>query len=356
MISFQDNFKEIKFSKDKYRISNLLNELHIIEPDEFYIANLIDLTNKVFEIKTSAISLLSNFNNIELEDFFITKIEIEQDKFIISLYVKCLKLNGTEKSIDFLIEFYKKTKSIDVKSEIIHTLSSLYIRNNLTTENTKKLHKLIGNNYPFFQGYWSDLKKAKKSSNINWKIDGLEQLRLNNLNLLYEYSSEIDLHIQIEKMNVNFIRYITVTAIYKNQKKGFSKYFTTTEFFQSESKLFDTLFDKTKQMRPDIYKDKIIQLIEKELIPNLVNKIELWNSLEIMNYIEFEINQTSIFNILYGNNLDWIIAHQLTNTIHRFESNNDKDKFINFVLEKWKSCNKETFQVLNYLEKQKNSS
>ena len=74
-------FKEINLTKDKYKISNLLNQLLEIKPDENYIEDLKELTNKVREVKIDAIGLLSRYNNKELEDFFINKTESENDNF-----------------------------------------------------------------------------------------------------------------------------------------------------------------------------------------------------------------------------------------------------------------------------------
>ena len=38
-----------------------------------------------------------------------------------------------------------------------------------------------------------------------------------------------------------------------------------------------------------------------------------------------------------------------------FRNNPDKDKFIDFVIDKWVKQGKENFSILDYLEKQKNS-
>jgi hypothetical protein len=262
-------------------------------------------------------------------------------------------LNGTEKAVETLIETFKKSRDGQIRGTIIQALRGIYLRNKLSEDSKDKILSFIGNKYPFFHGFWNDTKKAKIATPLNWKELGLDQLSSNNLNILFEYNSEIDFHIQIEKMNSHFIRYINVTAIYKNSNGSFSKFYTPSEFYLSENKLFDTLFDKTKQMRPDIYKDNIIQLIEKEIIPKLIDKINLWHSLETMPFSDFEVNQTSIFNLLYGTTWDFVISHQLIMSIERFKHNQDKIKYIDFVIQKWKNCEKEMFNIKNYLEEQK---
>jgi hypothetical protein len=356
-MTYEEIFNQINSTKDKYKISNLIGELSSIIPDENYIQNLIELTVKTFEIKTSAIRALGNFNcPSKIEDFIISKIETEKDKDICSDFVKVLSLNGTEKSSNFLLNFYKLTKSKDVKGVIIHTLENLYIRKMVEESNFKKLTKILGNEYPFFQGYWKDLRKAKSTTIQDWKIVSKEQLALNNLNLVFKYDSDIDFHLQIEIMNSNFIRYLNLTTIFKRYKSSFSKYYTPQQFYLSENRLFDSLFSRTKEMRPDIFKDSIINLVAVELMPKLESKILLWNSLQKMPFKEFENNQNSIFNTLYETKWDWVIAHQMTQSVDMFNDNPDKNLFIDFIKEKWRASNKESYQINHYLDEQKNSN
>lgn len=355
-MKYEEIFKQINSTKDKYKISNLIWELLKIEPDENYIQKLIELTYKQREIKTSAITILQKFNSPEkIEDFVISRIEIEKDKVICCNFIKILGLNGTVKSSNFLLDFYKITKSKDVKGTIIHTLETLYIRNRIDIQNTDKLTKIIGNSYPFFQGYWKELKKSKKNNTQNWKTVAIEQLSSNNSNLVFKYDSDIDFHLQIEKMNSNFIRYINLTAIFKKYKSSYSKYYTPQQFYLSENRLFDSLFDRTKEMRPDIFKDSIINLIEAELMPKLESKISQWKTLQTMPFKDFEKKQTSIINTLYDTNWDWVIAHQMTQSIDMFNDNPDKNLYIDFIKEKWSASDKENFQINDYLDEQKNS-
>lgn len=355
-MKYEEIFKQINSTKDKYKISNLIWELLKIEPDENYIQKLIELTYKQREIKTSAITILQKFNSPEkIEDFVISRIEIEKDKVICCDFIKILGLNGTEKSSNFLLDFYKITKSKDVKGTIINTLETLYIRNRIDIQNFDKLTKIIGNSYPFFQGYWKELKKSKKTNSQNWKTVAIEQLSSNNLNLIFKYDSDIDFHLQIEKMNSNFIRYINLTAIFKRYKSSFSKYYTPQQFYLAENRLFDSLFNRTKEMRPDNFKDSIINLVEVELIPKLESKILLCKTLEKMTFKDFENKQTFIFNTLYDTNWDWVIAHQMTQSIDMFNENPDKNLYVDFIKEKWKTSSKESFQINEYLNEQKNS-
>lgn len=355
-MNYEEIFNQINLTKDKYQISNLLWNLVNLKPEDKYIDNLIILTEKQYNIKTTALSILSNHCNPEkLEIFVLEKIKTETSKEIICDFIKILHLNGTERSSEFLLQYYKSTKSRDIKGSIVYALEKLWIRNRIENESMIDIYKLIGNNFPFFKGYWSEIKKAKTTTKYNWKEIAENQLAANNLNLIFEYSNEINFHIQIEKMNANFIRYINLTGIYKNYKSSFSKYFIPSEFYQSENRLFDTIFEKSKQMRLDFYAEGIINLIEIELLPKLIEKINTMNLLKEITFSDFEINQNSIFNSLYGTNSDWILAHQLTESIDVFNKNAERNKFIDFVIEKWKVCDKESFGIKNYLEEQKNS-
>jgi len=352
---YKEVFKEISLSKDKYKISNLLNQLLEIEPDESYIEDLKELTYKVREVKIDAIGLLSNYNNKELEDFFINKTESENDKFVVCKYVRGFYLNGSEKSALFLLDLYKKTKSIDIKSEIIYALRIIYTRNAISEQVKTRINKLIGNDYPFFHGYWTDLKKAEKTTKENWIQAAEIQLRQNCLNLLFVENEKYDLHIRIEKMQKDFIRYINVYCIPKHHKSTFSKYYTPSEFFVSENRLFDSLFEKTKTMRPDNYVTGIISLINNELLPKLFSRVEMIENLGEMKFEDFKLRENEIFETLYGTSWDFVISRQLTESIDIFRNNPDKNKFIDFVIDKWVKQGKEYFSILDYLEKQKNS-
>ena len=348
-------FKEINLTKDKYKISNLLNQLLEIKPDENYIEDLKELTNKVREVKIDAIGLLSRYNNKELEDFFINKTESENDNFVVCRCIRGLHLNGSEKSAIFLLDLYKKTKSLDIKSEIIYALRIINTRNAISEQVKTQINKLIGNEYPFFHGYWTDLKKAEKTTKENWIQVAEKQLRQNNLNLLFIENEKYDLHIGIEKMNKDFIRYINVYCIPKNHKSTFSKYYTPAEFYVSENRLFDSLFEKTKTMRPDNYVTEVISLVNKELLPKLVGRVEMIENLGKMKFEDFKLRENEIFDTLYGTNWDFVISRQLTESIDIFRNNPDKNKFIDFVIEKWIKQGKEYFSILDYLENQKNS-
>lgn len=355
-MTYEEIFNQVNQTKDKYQISNLLGNLTNLKPENEYIDNLKLLTEKQYEVKISALRILSNYNNSQkLELFILDLIKSETNNEVLCICINALHLNGTSKAAEFLLEFYKTTKSRDVKGAIIIALNSLWIRNKVENKNLATIYKLIGNQYPFFQGYWSEIKKAKTTTKFTWKEIAETQLMSNNLNLIFEFSDEIDFHIQIEKMNSNFIRYVKTTCINKNYKTSFSEYFTPRESYLSEDRLFDVLFEKTKQMRPDFYIEKIIKLIEIELLPKLIEKMNTLNLFKTISFSDFIVNQNSIFNTLYETNWDWVLAHQLTGIIDIFKKNPERDRFIDFVSDKWKVCKKESFQIINYLEEQKNN-
>lgn len=353
-MTFEEVFKEIDLTKDKYRISNLLRELNNIEPNYIYLEKLKKLaSHRTSEIRWASLDLLTKYVSPDLEAYFHELLKSGKDNITISKAIQGLSLNGTEKVIEDLILIFKKSRDGHVRGNIISSLRGIYLRNDISEKYKSKLYSFIGNDYPFFQGYWSEIKKAKIVNKTNWKEKALEQLNSNKLNLLFEQSNDIDFQIHIEKMNSHYIRGVGVLAIYKNKKSSFSKYYTPPEFYQSEGINFSDLFDKTKQMRPDNYKEKIIQVLEKELIPNVIDKINLWDELRTMPFSQFEKNQSSIFNALYGTTKDWIIAHLLTRSLDMFHENIDRGRFIDFIIQKWKDCNKETFSIINYLEEQK---
>ena len=354
-MTFEEVFKEIEKQKDKYQISNLLSELANVEPNYTYLDKILKLaTHRTSQVRWSAMSLLSHFHSEKLEDFYFDLLKNKIDNLTIAKCVQGLNINGTEKSVELLIEIFKKSRDGHVRGNIIPTLRSIYLRNNLSTPCRNNLFNFIGNSYPFFYGYWTEIKKSKKVTLSNWKDFALIQLKTNTLNILFEFNDNIDIQMNIEKMNSHFIRYINVTAIYKNYVSSFSKYYTPREFYLSENRLFDSIFDKTRQMKADNYTHQIVDLIDCELLPKLNERISMVEYLKTVRYVEFESKQIEIFNKLYGTNWDFVLSDALTNSIDIFENNVDKNMYIDFVLQIWKSFGKETFIIKNYLEERKN--
>ncbi|MBL0336861.1 MAG: HEAT repeat domain-containing protein [Chitinophagaceae bacterium] len=301
--------------------------------------------HKTPEIRWSAIGVLANFVAPTLEEYYKGIIHTDADSIVIVNAIEGLGLNGTESSVELLMEVFKKSRDGQVRGTIIASLRSIYLRNALSEACRSKLFTFIGNSYPFFQGFWNDIKKAKPASKLNWSETAAAQLATNNLNLIFGHSDEIDFHIQIEKMNSHFIRYINVTAIYKTGNSPFSKYYTPGEFYLSENKLFDSLFDKTKQMRPDAYTAQITGLIDTTLIPKLTGRIEMWHALGTMPFSEFETNQATILQVLFGTDRDFVVAPMLTTGIDRLAGNPDKNKYIDYVIQKWENCKVESFKI-----------
>jgi hypothetical protein len=356
-MTFEDSFQEIKKSKDQYKISNLLGDLGKIAPDYQYIDDIKKLsTHRTSMIKWSALGLLTHFNSKEtLENFFLEILNNESDNMLLSKAAQGLKLNGTEKSIDPLLGVFKKSRDGNVSGNIIETLRNVYLRNHLSSDYVEKIHDFIGNRYPYFHGYWHDLKKAKKVTAQNWTDEAVIQLHKNTLNLLFVHNDEIDIHIHIEKMKSHFIRYIYVTAIYKKYTYTLSKYYTPSEFNPTDHRLFDVIFDKSKTMRPDGYIDEVINLLTTEMLPGLINKTVNYEMLKKMLFSDFILKENEIYNGLFGTSWDFVVCHQLTNCIDLFNNNPDKDKFIDLLISKWKNLEKDVFAIVNYLEEQKNS-
>ena len=353
MSTYKEVFREIENSKDKRKISNLLNSLIGKKPEEEYISQIIQLTEKVSDIKYSAINLLSDFNSENLEDFFLSKIDNESNKLIITRLIRGLNLNGKEKAFEFLLDYFKKTKSVDIKSQIIQTLRVIYSRNEICVENIERLKKIIGNDYPFFQGYWTKLKQAKKITKENLALECISQLEKNKLNLIYKESEAYDIHISIEKMKKDFIRYINVYCICKNHQSSFSELYTPNEFYISENIQFNDLFEGTKVMRPDEKSMDIIDLLQNNLLPKLLRRVELFEHLGQMKYSDFIKNENEICKTLFGGTSDFMISHLLTQYFDVFRNNNDKSQYSGLVIQKWKNTGRESFAIIDYLEKQK---
>lgn len=354
-MTFEEVFKKIEKQKDKYLISNLLSELENVEPNYVYLDKLLKLaTHRTSVVKWRALSLLSNFHSENLENFYLDLLKSKIDNLTIAKCVQGLSINGTERSVELLIEILKKSRDGHVRGNIIPTLRSIYLRNNLSTLCKDRLFNIIGNNYPFFNGYWTDIKKSKKVISSNWKDFALTQLKNNTLNILFELNADIDIQLNIEKMKTHFIRYVNVTVIYKHYVSSFSQYYTPREFYLSENRLFDSILDKTREMRADNYTHQIIDLIDLELLPKLNERINVVEYLKTAHYAEFESQQMKIFDKLYGTNWDFVLSDQLTNSIDIFENNLDKNKYIDFVLQMWRTLGKETFIIKNYLEERKN--
>jgi hypothetical protein len=356
-MTFEESFQEIKNSKDKFRISNLLGELQKKEPDYTYLEEIKKLSNhRTSEIKWGALKLLANFNLPEdLEDLFLERVNNESDNMTLAIAVHGFRLNGTEKAIDSLFNLFKKSRDGHVRGNIISSMRSIYLRNKLSEYYIGKIHDFIGNKYSYFHGYWTDIKKATIVTDSTWRVEATRQLQKNSLNLLITHDNEIDIQIHIEKMNSHFIRYVYVTAIHKNYTYSLSKYYTPSEFSVGEQRLFDVILDREKTMRPDRYVDKLISLLDTEMLPILRKRIQSFDGLKNLGFSDFKSRENEIYNELYGTSWDFVVSHQLTNSIDLFNNNADKNDFIDLVISKWKALENEEFAVVNYLEEQKNS-
>lgn len=354
-MTYPDIFQKIKNAKDKYVISNLLDGLIIIEPNPEFIEELVLLSqNRNSNIKWSALGLLSNFNHPSLEKFFLDIIRNSNDNLTVGKAISGLRLNGSEESINELITIFKKSRDSYVRGVVISTLFCIYLRNELTSFSRKIVFEFIGNEYPYFQGYWNNLKNSEKVDKTRLFELSSVQIKKNFLNVVYEYSDKIDIHIFVERKSKSFIRSVNAYCIYKGLKQSYSKHYTPIEFSLSESMVFDTIFEKSSEMRLDQKEDAIISLYETEILPKLYNKIEVFKDLETMSFLYFERQETEICSLLYGSNNDFVVAHMMTNSIVFFEKNPDKDKFIDFLIEKWKETQKVNFSIISYLQERKN--
>ncbi|MEQ9286735.1 MAG: hypothetical protein RIG77_07490 [Cyclobacteriaceae bacterium] len=267
--------------------------------------------------------------------------------------VRGLALNGTETSIDIILRLFSKTRDGQVRGEIVKTLRSIHLRNQLSEPVHAKLLNFIGNSYPFFHGKWYDLKKSVISDKEHWNENARTQLSDNTLNLIFTENDKFDILLHIEKMKKDFIRYINVIAIPRTEKTHYSKHYTPNEDFESVSYLFDRLFEQTKEMRPDNRVEEIINLIESEMLPNLLENIKRIEELGNKDFSSFEQEESRILNDIFGTDMEFAIAHILTNKIHVFDDNPDKEKYVELVKDKWNNINRSNYSIIEYLDMKK---
>lgn len=353
-MTYKDTFTEIESTKDKYKISNALWSIMSLEPEDDFIPQLIALTKKPFEIKTASLNLLSRFNNPnKLESFLILGIQTEKNKTVIEDYIKGFELNGREKAFVFLLELYKENRSTDIRNTILYTLNRMALRTEISEPSFNQYVKLLGNNYCSF-GCAKSLKSTKRTTINKWQGLAESQMLKNSLNLLYVHDDDFDFHICIEKMRKDYIRYIKVIALNKKHKRNFSKYYTQEEQHFSIERLFDSILDKSKESRIDENLNEIIRIIESEMIPQLISKLEIIKSLETLEFNDFVQNENQIYSKLFGlDTSSWITTHLMTKYIQIFCDNADKNKYIDFFIEKWKNGKRASFAMIDYLDNQR---
>lgn len=155
-------------------------------------------------------------------------------------------------------------------------------------------------------------------------------------------------------MQKDYIRYVKVIALNKKHKRSFSKYYTQDEQHFSIERLFDSILDKSKESRIDDNVNEIIRIIEFEMIPQLISKLETIKSLEDLEFDEFVKNENQIYSKLFGlDSSSWITTHLMTKHFQMFSNNSSKNKYIDFFIEKWKNGKRESFAIIDYLENQR---
>lgn len=353
-MTYIDVFTEIESTKDKHKISNALWSLVGLKPEDDYISQLKELTKKTFEIKTASLNLLSGFNNpSKLEPFLISGIQAEKNTTVIVDYIKGFELNGREKAFVFLLELYKKNRSTDIRNTILYTLNRMALRTEISEDNFNEYISLLGNNYCSF-GYSKSLKTTKRTTINEWRGLAEKQMLKNSLNLTYVYDDNFDFHITIEKMRKDYIRYIKVIALNKKHKRNFSKYYTQVEQHFSIERLFDSILNKSKESRIDNNINEILKIIESEMIPQLLIKLETVKTLETLDFSDFVQKENQIYSKLFGlDTSSWITTHLMTNHIQIFCDNSSKNKYIDFFIDKWKGGKRASFAIIDYLENQR---
>ena len=353
-MEYRDAFAEIESTKDKHKISNILWTLISIKPEDDFIPQLKELTKRPFEIKTASLKLLSGFNNPDkLESFLISGIQTEKDKTVIECFIKGCELNGREKAFVSLLELYKTNRSTDIRNTILYTLNRMALRIKVSDSVFNKYVSLLGNDYLSFVNAKS-LKTTKRTTLNEWRDLAKKQMQINSLNLLFDYNKDFDFHIVIEKMRKDYIRYVKLIALNKKYKRSFSKYYTQDEQHFSIERLFDSILDKSKESRIDDNVEEVLRIIEAEMIPQLILKLETIKSLETLGFNDFVKNESQIYSILFGlDSSSWITTHLMTKHIQIFGNNSDKYKYIDFFVEKWKNGKRTSFAIIDYLENQK---
>ncbi len=98
-------------------------------------------------IKFRILEIISCNCNAENHDFLLSVIENETDEFCAEKVI--YSMEKSESSIDFLVDFYTKTQSEDLKVSIIEVLESISISSTLNLEKQAVLNQLFGTNYHY---------------------------------------------------------------------------------------------------------------------------------------------------------------------------------------------------------------
>lgn len=338
MYTYPEIFKNINSLKDSHSKSKELEKLLLIEPNYDYLEKIISLSkHRTKSIKWSALELLRNFKSNQIEDFIIDLMEKEKDNLTLTYAFEVLSLNGSDKSIPFLIKLFKKSRDSNLRPRLLKTLREIYFRNKLSKESEDSIYSLIGNKYPFFYGFWYNVKKAIKTDITKWISLAKKQLENKKLNLIFELNDKVDIYINFE----------FIIAIYKKPK-----YFVSINSISEEFTPMIKTFNNSGSLYGKSI-DEILSIIANN-VKKLENQIDILESFETMPFDNFFKNRNEIYSILWNTEEDFIVTIMMWKNSFLFTKNKEKAKYIDYInellLKRQNKLSFKTTEFLNYIK------
>lgn len=290
---------EARKEKSNHLKSVFLSQLQGLQSNSNSVKFLIDITSKRNVIpKRSAYRALQSVMHKSIENHVLDKVQIEKDNSVIKEAVCCLTINGTKKSINPLIELFKKSRDGSIRGHIVQVLEHIINRENLTEDEIHTLAKFSEKSKIGFENIW------KGPPNIITKLEVVEQaeiqLKKNKLNLEFRIDENFKASINIDKMKRNYLRFLNY-SIKSLQLPVFYKDLMIHSFGTGTGWNYTEFLNKHDEMRPDEYIFEILDKIKEEIIPAIFDihlgakKVLSWdfeklikNYSEIIDYLKIK--------------------------------------------------------------------
>ncbi len=310
---------------------------------------LIEITNKRNVIpKRQAYRAMRLIKHSSIEDHVLEKVKIEKDNGVIEAAITSLTLNGTQKSIEPLINIFKKSRDGSVRGQTVNVLRHIVNRVKLTEENEKMISKFSKKSKLGFENIWTGPPKTIEKTKILQEAE--KQLVKNKLNLEFGIDENFKANINIEKMKKDYIRFLTF-SIKSLEKPIFFKDIIISSFSTGKGYNYTEFLDKLDQMKLIDYKSEILNIIENEVIPYIFDihlgakKVIQWsfeqikeNYQELINNLKIEHEHLELeyfvqFSIYKKNDLDYneYIKHclQLWEKVEHFKDFTTREYLLN---------------------------
>lgn len=349
--SLNDTFdfllNQIRKEKSKHEKTEFIRQLHGLKSNPNSVNHLLDITDKRETIpKRNAYRAMITIKHNSIEKHVLERIKSEKDNGVIQAAIQSLTLNGTKRSVNPLIEIFKKSRDGSVRAQIVNVLDQILSRETLSDIEQKEISKFSKKSKLGFENIWKGTPKIINKSEILEEAE--KQLLKNKLNLEFGIDSNFKAALNIEKMKREFLRHISYSII-STLKPNFYIDLKIRSFGTGNSINYTEYLDKTDQMKPINFKEQILNSIRTEFIPYIfdihlgLKKYLSWNYEEFINQYE-ELKRNLKITDPYFELVDIL-------SLSRYKKDDeDYDRYLEHSLKLWDQVTKfRDYRIREYL-------